>query len=76
MPSTLTVRSEGLVLDAILAAKYDPRTARAILTEALELNPGLAALGPVLPIGTMLIIPDRPGNAVPAVDVVDLFGAA
>ena len=72
---TITVRGEGAVLDAILNAEHGPVLARALLVETLELNPGLAALGPVLPLGTEIVIPDRPApQPFRARPVVSLFG--
>ena len=52
-----TVRAvQGDTVDLICHRRYG-RTAGA--TEAvLEANPGLADLGPVLPIGTMITLPD------------------
>ncbi|MGY6703166.1 tail protein X [Roseinatronobacter sp.] len=57
---TITIRGEGAVLDALLNAEYGAVLARTLLVPTLELNPGIAALGPVLPIGTEVLIPDRP----------------
>lgn len=74
MPRTLTVRSEGLVLDAILSAATDAVTGRSLVEATLELNPGLAALGLIIPLGTTIIIPDPPTEAVAAREVVSLFG--
>lgn len=74
MPEKMIVRGDGLVLDAILAAKYDPVTARKILAATLDLNPGLAALGPFLPRGTTFLIPDKPAEKVTGRQVVNLFG--
>ncbi|MCD1644340.1 tail protein X [Aurantimonas coralicida] len=74
MARQITVRGEGLVLDAILAAVHDPATARDILTETLEANPGLSVLGPVLPIGTVINVPDRPVDRVATRPVINLFG--
>lgn len=74
MAKQITVRGEGLLLDAIVAAVYDPATARAIMTETLEANPGISALGPVLPIGTVINVPDRPVETVSSRPVINLFG--
>lgn len=40
--------------------------------KVLEANPGLAALGPVLPIGTKLVLPDIPRTA-PERQIVSLW---
>lgn len=34
-----------------------------IVVSVLEVNPGLAALGPVLPMGTEVVLPDRAPRA-------------
>ncbi|WP_099864744.1 tail protein X [Pararhizobium haloflavum] len=75
MPKQITIRGEGIVLDQILAAELGPRLARELLPATLALNPGLADQGPFLPVGTVVVIPDRPGP-VPfaARPVVRLFG--
>ena len=46
-----------LVLDLIL---WRETGSSAAITAALELNPGLAALGPVLPAGVWVQIPETP----------------
>ena len=77
MSRDITVRTEGLVLDEILAEEYGPVRARTEgrLEETLALNPGLAALGPVLPIGTVVRLPDKGQSLAPvAPRVVSLFG--
>lgn len=71
---TITVKGEGIVLDEILAKEFGPVTARALLAATLALNPGLAAAGPVLPIGTVVTLPDKPVAVAPSSRVVSLFG--
>lgn len=71
---TITVRGEGVVLDAVLNAEFGAVDARKLLSATLALNPGLAALGPVLPLGTVLTLPDRPTATTPTRVVVSLFG--
>lgn len=43
-----------------------------IVVGVLEANPGLAALGPVLPMGTEVVLPDR-APATPAKTLVQLW---
>ncbi|BAP94483.1 tail protein [Aurantimonas phage AmM-1] len=77
MPKSITVRTEGLVLDEILAKEFGPVTSRSqrMLEATLATNPGLADLGPVLPIGAVLVLPDKPAaDAVATQVVVSLFG--
>ena len=72
---TITVRGEGIVLDAILAREYGPVGGRSLVEATLRLNPGLAALGPILPLGAVITIPDQPApERFPARAVVSLFG--
>lgn len=74
MAETITIRGEGISLDLLLWRRYGVR-GQGLVEEALVLNPGLAALGPVLPLGTVVTIPDLPPAAsAPAVKVVSLFG--
>ena len=73
MPKAILVRGEAILLDQRLAAELGAVQAREMTVAALELNPGLAALGAVIPMGTTVLIPDRP-SALPARRVVSLFG--
>jgi len=73
--STVTVEGEGVVLDAILARKFGAVRARSLVAETLGLNPGLASLGPVLPLGTVITLPNPPSvDTFTARPVVSLFG--
>ena len=60
MPKAIEVRGTPILLDQILAAELGPVLARTLLPEAFLLNPGLADLGPIIPPGTTVLIPDRP----------------
>lgn len=73
MAETITVKGEGLTLDKLLWRRYGVR-GQSLVEEALEINPGLAALGPVLPFGTVVMLPELPPETAPAVAVVSLFG--
>lgn len=53
---TVTVRGEGLRLDLIVWRRLK-RPFKAVVERILDVNPGLAAKGPVLPIGTVVNIP-------------------
>ncbi len=57
MASTYRTR-QGEVLDLICLRHYGDRAG--IVERVLDLNPGLAAKGPVLPIGTLVQLPDLP----------------
>lgn len=72
MPASVTVTGDDVMVDLLLYRRYG-RPGQALLEATLELNPGIAELGPVLPIGTVVLLPDAP----PAVNprrVVSLFG--
>ena len=57
MPDTITVRGEGLTVDLLLWRRDGVR-GRALVERTYETNPGLADLGPVLPLGTVVVLPD------------------
>lgn len=61
---------QGDTLDAI-CWRYYGRTA-GVVEQVLEANPGLASLGPVLPIGTEVSMPAAPVQATQR-DVVNLW---
>lgn len=61
MPQTITVTGDNVSLDLILYRR-DGRRGQELVAAALTLNPGLAALGPVIPVGTRVILPDPPAT--------------
>ncbi|MCK5934506.1 MAG: tail protein X [Fulvimarina manganoxydans] len=73
MAETITVRTDGLLLDEILAERFGPvRTRTLKLVEAtLDINPGLSA-HVVLPLGTRFALPDLP-LVTPPRRVINLF---
>jgi phage tail protein X len=74
MAQSFTIKRERLTLDLLLFQAYGPE-GQDLVEEALLLNPGLAALGPVIPLGTTVTIPDRPSTDQFTVrPVVSLFG--
>ncbi|MDQ0314865.1 tail protein X [Amorphus orientalis] len=75
MPEERTVRGEGITLDLLLWRRDGVR-GRELVEAALDLNPGLADLGAVLPLGTVVFLPDPPAARSAPVPrkVVDLFG--
>jgi phage tail protein X len=62
---THVVETDGLMLDAIIWRRYR-RATPGLFEKTLDLNQGLAALGPIIPRGTIIHIPiDRlPSEAV------------
>lgn len=74
MPETVTVKGENILLDLLLWRRHGVR-GQGLVVRALELNPGLAGLGPVLPIGTEVILPDlSPEDDRSPRRIVSLFG--
>lgn len=73
MAEIVTVRGEAITLDLLLWRRYGVR-GQGLVEEALDINPGLAALGPVLPLETVVVLPELPAQTTPAVTVVSLFG--
>lgn len=74
MSTNVTVRGEGISVDLLLWRLHGIE-GRALVEQTLALNTGLSALGPILPLGTELLIPDLPVKpAAPAVKIVSLFG--
>jgi phage tail protein X len=56
-----TVRRDGERLDKIARAELGSERGGTV-ESILELNPGLAALGPILTINTVIKLPPRPSN--------------
>lgn len=70
-----TVRRDGERLDKI--AKAELGSERTGTVEAiLALNPGLAALGPILPLGTAIKLPPRPSTGPARKTVARIWGDA
>lgn len=73
MPELYTVRQEGLMLDLVLWRRYG-KPGEGLVARTLGLNPGLAELGPILPLRTVILLADLPrvpGRITP--QPVDLF---
>lgn len=69
----VTIRGEGITLDLLLWRAYGVR-GQQLVEEALEANPGLSALGPVLPLGTVVRIPPLPVETRAPAPLITLFG--
>ena len=73
MPDRITIAGDNLTVDLLLYRR-DGRAGQALVEETYELNPGLAADGPVLPVGRVVLLPDRPSRPRPALrEPVSLF---
>lgn len=53
---TFRVETDGVMLDGLLWQRWR-RPTPGLLERTLDINPGLAALGPVLPRGTLVRVP-------------------
>lgn len=73
MAKTITVRGTPILLDQLLASEFGAAVGRSMLTATLEANPRLADAGAILPVGSVVILPDRPAST-PTRRVVSLFG--
>lgn len=67
---TVTAR-EGELVDE-LCWRALGRTEK-VTEQTLQINPGLAALGPRLPAGKQVLLPDLPETALPEREVVKLW---
>ncbi|WP_411971143.1 tail protein X [Halomonas rhizosphaerae] len=61
---------QGETLDALCYRVLG--TTAGVTEQALEMNPGLAELGPILPHGTLVELPEEPPTAA-VVDTVQLW---
>ena len=70
----ITIRGEGLLLSRIVARKYR-RYIPGYVERLYDINPGLAAQGPLLTVGTVIRFPaplaEETRNAVPVVKLWD-----
>jgi phage tail protein X len=78
MATERTVGGVGITVELLLWRHGKVRGATSErLTQTLQMNPGLAALGPELPLGTVVMLPDLPPVAertvttAPAVSLFD-----
>lgn len=72
MTETVVVAGEGITLDLLLWRRWGDAGA-SLLSAALDLNRGLASLGPVLPAGTAVVLPEAPTKTATVTVAVDLF---
>ena len=74
MPSkeTLLVAHEATTLDLLLWRRFRAATP-GMVERTLDINPGLAALGPTLPVGTLVEIEVPTPGAVNALPVITLW---
>lgn len=71
MAEVIEIRRDGMTVDLVCHEYYG---ATAGHTErVLDENPGLAALGPVLPVGTRLTLHERSSTATPAAPTLALW---
>lgn len=68
---TITVATEGVTVDLLIWRRHR-QPMPGLLEATLDANPGLAGLGPVLPVGAVVNIPS-PATSAQAQTVVGLF---
>ena len=68
----IKVAGEGISVDLLIWRKYK-RPMPGLLEQVLDINPGLAALGPILPIGTVVKLPTVKPPPVTELAVVRLW---
>ena len=57
---TIRIAGEGISVDLLIWREYR-RPMPGLVEQVLDKNPGLAALGPILPVGTLVKLPiDKP----------------
>lgn len=69
---TYIVQGDGLTVDTIIWQRYRRRTPK-LVEQTLDLNPGLADLGPMIPSGTRIRIPVLPPPTAREISVVRLW---
>lgn len=73
MAEKITIRGAAISLDLLLWRRYGVR-GRELVVSTLEANPDLADLGPIIPLGTVINIPDLSVNIPTSRKLVTLFG--
>lgn len=68
--ATIYTTRQGEMVDMICRRAYGDESG--FVEKVLDVNPGLAALGPVLPLGTKVLLPDLPKSA-PERKIVSLW---
>jgi phage tail protein X len=66
------VAGEGISVDLLIWRKFK-RSMPGLLEQVLDVNPGLAALGPILPIGTVVKLPNAKPPPIIELAVVRLW---
>jgi len=70
----ITIKRERMTVDLLLFQAYGA-AGQGLVAATLEANPGIAEVGPILPLGTIIAIPDKPAaDPFTARPVVSLFG--
>ena len=67
-----TVTGDSMMLDAVIWRRFQ-QPMPGLAERTLDLNPGLAAAGPLLPVGTVINIPIDAPVAPKVVNVVKLW---
>ena len=68
----IKVAGVGVSVDLLIWRRYK-RPMPGLLERVLDINPGLAAHGPILPVGTLLKLPNVKPPPVPELAVIRLW---
>ena len=69
----VVVKGDGISVDLLLWRRYG-RAGTSLVEQTLAMNPGIARLGPLLPLGTRVELPPLPERVAVPVRAVSLFG--
>lgn len=74
MTERVIVRGENITADLLLFRRFGVE-GQGLIEALMDLNPGLSSLGPVIPLGTEVLLPGIPKPApFTARKIVTLFG--
>lgn len=68
----ITVRGDGITLSRLLWRRFR-RPVPGLLERTLDANPGLADVGPFLPLGTVVTVPLPKADEAPVLDPIKLW---
>ncbi len=72
MAEKIVIRGEGITLDLLLWRRFG-RIGQSLVEATHAINPGLAALGVFLPLGTSVVLPEPPRASPYRAQPVSLF---
>jgi phage tail protein X len=70
--ASVKVAQDGMTLDLLVWRKFGRQDQR-LVEQTLDLNPGLADLGPILPVSTIVALPEPPAATARIRETVKLW---